>query len=166
MNINHLITLLPILLLSGCASAPVTTPMWSLEPVSVYDSGHDKGTEIIGVQQSTLRAVLSNFETGEVDVLDVSKPQHVQRIARFSLKLCKGEELTSVAFHPSLDLFAAVIDAGNKPGRLEIRSASTGMLIDKVIVGFGPDAVVFSTDGSLVMIANEGEDFLFELSSK
>ena len=166
MNINHLITLLPILFLSGCASAPVTTPMWSIEPVSVYDSGHDKGTEIIGVQQSTLRAVLSNFETGEVDVLDVSRPQHINRKARFALDLCKGEELTSVAFHPSLDLFAAVIDAGNKPGRLEIRSASTGALIDRVVVGFGPDAVVFSTDGSLVMIANEGEDFLFEPSSK
>ena len=63
--------------------------------------------------------------------------------ARFKLGLCKGEELTSVAFHLTLDLFAAVIDAGNKPGRLEIRSASTGALIDRVVVGFGPDAAVF-----------------------
>ncbi|MGR8998357.1 MAG: choice-of-anchor I domain-containing protein, partial [Gammaproteobacteria bacterium] len=86
--------------------------------------------------------------------------------ARFKLELCKGEELTSVAFHPTLDLFAAVIDAGNKPGRLEIRSASTGLLIDRVVVGFGPDAVVFSEDGNLAMIANEGEDFLFEPSTK
>jgi hypothetical protein len=166
MKINHLITLLPIVFLSGCASAPVTPHKWTVEPVSLYDSGHEKGTEIISVQQSTLRAVLSNFETGEVDVLDVSRPQHLQRTARFTMKLCKGEELTSVAFHPSLDLFAAVIDAGNKPGRLEIRSASTGSLIDRVVVGFGPDAVVFSIDGSLAMIANEGEDFLFEPSSK
>jgi hypothetical protein len=152
MSINHLIILLPILFLSACASAPVTPDMWRIEPVSVYDSGHEKGTEIISVQQSTLRAVLSNFETGEVDLLDVSRPQHLQRKARFALDLCKGE-LTSVAFHPSLDLFAAVIDAGNKPGRLEIRSASTGVLIDRLIVGFGPDAVVFSTDGSLAIIA-------------
>ncbi|MFZ2170993.1 MAG: hypothetical protein WAW61_15320 [Methylococcaceae bacterium] len=166
MNINHLNILLPILFLSGCASAPVSPDRWRIEPVSLYDSGHEKGTEIISAQQSTLRAVLSNFETGEVDLLDISRPQHLQRKARFVLDLCKGEELTSVAFHPSLDLFAAVIDAGNKPGRLEIRSASTGMLIDRVVVGFGPDAVVFSTDGSLVMIANEGEDFLFEPSTK
>ena len=166
MNINHLIILFPLILLLGCATAPVSLDRWRIEPISVYDSGHDKGTEIIGVQQSTLRAVLSNFETGEVDVLDVSRLQHLQRIARFGLNLCNGEELTSVAFHPSLDLFAAVIDAGNKPGRLEIRSASTGVLIDRVVVGFGPDAVVFSTDGSLVMVANEGEDFLFEPSSK
>ena len=166
MKINHLITLLPILFLSGCASVSVTPDIWNIEPVSLYDSGHDKGTEIISVQQSTLRAVLSNFETGEVDLLDVSRPQHLQRKARFALKLCKGEELTSVAFHPSLNLFAAVIDAGNKPGRLEIRSTATGLLIDRVAVDFGPDAVVFSTDGSLAMIANEGEDFLFEPSTK
>jgi hypothetical protein len=166
MKTNHLITLLPIILLAGCASAPVSPHRWRIEPVSLYDSGHEKGTEIISVQQSTLRAVLSNFESGEVDLLDVSRPQHLQRKARFALDLCKGEELTSVAFHPSLDLFAAVIDAGNKPGRLEIRSASTGVLIDRLIVGFGPDAVVFSTDGSLAMIANEGEDFLFEPSTK
>jgi DNA-binding beta-propeller fold protein YncE len=166
MNINYLNTLLPILLLTGCVSAPVTPDKWSIEPVSLYDSDHEKGTEIISMQQSTLRAVLSNFETGEVDLLDISRPQHLQRKARFALKLCKGEELTSVAFHPSLDLFAAVIDAGNKPGRLEIRSASTGLLIDRVVVGFGPDAVVFSPDGNLAMIANEGEDFLFEPSTK
>jgi len=166
MNINHLFTLLPILFLSGCASTPVTPDKWSIEPVSLYDSVHEKGTEIISMQQSTLRAVLSNFDTGEVDLLDVSQPRHLQRKARFALDLCKGEELTSVAFHPSLNLFAAVIDAGNKPGRLEIRSASTGLLIDRVVVGFGPDAVVFSTDGNLAMIANEGEDFLFEPSTK
>ena len=156
-----------MLFLGACALAP-TDPSshWSIEPVSLYDSGHDKGTEIVSVQQSTLRAVLSNFATGEIDVLDASQPQHLQRKARFTLTLSKGEELTSVAFHPTLDVFAAVIDAANRPGRLEIRSASTGILMDRVVVGFGPDAVVFSEDGNLALIANEGEDFLFEPSSK
>ncbi|MGR9013764.1 MAG: choice-of-anchor I domain-containing protein, partial [Gammaproteobacteria bacterium] len=143
-----------------------TRSHWKVEPVSRYDSGYKKGTEIVSVQQSTLRAVLSNFESGVVDVLDVSHPYHLQRTARFTLGLNKGEELTSVAFHPGLDLFAAVIDAGNSPGRLEIRSATTGLLVDRIVVGFGPDAVVFSEDGKLAMIANEGEDFLFEPSSK
>ncbi|MDD3443758.1 MAG: hypothetical protein PHW89_10935 [Sulfurimonas denitrificans] len=167
MKISHIIRFAPILCLAGCALMPAApSNNWSIEPVSVYDSGHELGTEIVSVQQSTLRAVLSNFETGEVDVLDVSNPQRLQRKARFNLKLSKGEELTSVAFHPSLDMFAAVIDAGNSPGRLEIRSATTGLLVDRVVVGFGPDSVVFSVDGNLALIANEGEDFLFEPSSK
>ncbi len=167
MKISHIIKFVPVLCLAGCTLMPAApSSNWGLEPISIYDSGHKKGTEIVSVQQSTLRAVLSNFETGEVDVLDVSHPEHLQRTARFSLGLKKGEELTSVAFHPSLDVFAAVIDAGNSPGRLEIRSATTGLLMDRVVVGFGPDAVVFSEDGNLAMIANEGEDFLFEPSSK
>jgi DNA-binding beta-propeller fold protein YncE len=168
LKISHIIKVVLVLWLAGCALEPVppTASNWIIEPVSRYDSGYVEGTEIVSVQQSTLRAVLSNFATGEVDVLDVSQPQHVHRKARFNLKLSKGEELTSVAFHPTLDLFAAVIDAGNRPGRLETRSATTGLLMDRVVVGFGPDSVVFSEDGKLAMIANEGEDFLFEPSSK
>ncbi|WP_174626941.1 choice-of-anchor I domain-containing protein [Candidatus Methylobacter favarea] len=164
MKTCNIIKLLPILILGACASAPTAPYGWGIEPVSLYDSGYEKGTEIISVQPSTLRAVLSNFETGEVDVLDISHPRHLQRIARFDLKLNNGEELTSVAFHPSLNMFAAVIDAGSSPGRLEIRSASTGEMIDRNAVGFGPDSVVFSKDGKLALIANEGEDFLFEPS--
>ena len=162
LKINPFIKLIPALCLTACASIPDKPTQWGIDAVSLYDSGHDKGTEIISVQQTTLRAVLSNFDTGDVDVLDVSHPKHLQRLSRFSLVLSKGEELTSVAFHPSLDLFAAVIDAGTKPGRLEIRSASTGLLQNRVEVGFGPDAVVFSENGNLILIANEGEDFWFD----
>jgi DNA-binding beta-propeller fold protein YncE len=158
----NILKLLPVLLLSSCALSPTASEHWSVEPVSLYESGYPEGTEIISVQQSSLRAVLSNFNSGEVDVLDVSHPEHLQRIARFKLQLIQGEELTSVAFHPSLDMFAAVIDAGIKPGRLEMRSAKTGELIERLVIGFGPDAVVFSEDGKTAVVANEGEDFLFE----
>ena len=166
MKISPLIKLIPALCLAACASVPNKPVSWGIEGVSLYDSGSEKGTEIVSVQQLTLRAVLSNFKTGEVDVLDVSHPTHLQRITRFSLGLAKGEELTSVDFHPTLDLFAAVIDAGTKPGRLEIRSAATGLLQGRAKVGFGPDAVVFSENGSLILIANEGEDFWFDRVKK
>ena len=156
----------PMIALTACALAPGEAEDWALIPVSLYHSGYEKGTEIISVQQSTMRAVLSNFDTGEVDILDISHPEHLQRIKRFKLQLIQGEELTSVAFHPALDLFAATIDAGIKPGKLEIRSASSGELVDQIYVGFGPDAVVFSDAGDLAMVANEGEDFIFEPSNQ
>ena len=155
-----------LFLLTACTVQPKKTEVWQVEGISMYSSGYDKGSEIISVQQSSLRAVLSNFETGEVDVLDVSKPSHIQRISRFSLGLAKNEELTSVAFHPSLDLFAAVVDAGVKPGRLEIRSAKTGKLYDQVKVGYGPDSVIISKKGELALVANEGEDFSFDQNSQ
>lgn len=156
-------------LLSLCLTACVTTPNssnWTVEAVSLYDSGRKKGTEIISVQQKSLQAVLSNFAYGEVELLDVNQPEHIKKLARYDLKLNLGEELTSVAFHPSLDIFAAVIDAGNRPGRLQLHTASTGTVLQTATVGFGPDAVVFSKDGNVLMVANEGEDFLFEASSK
>jgi DNA-binding beta-propeller fold protein YncE len=166
LKIFSIIILVSTLLLSVGMSMPVEQAKWDLEPVSLYHSGYEKGTEIISVQQSTLRAVLSNFGTGEADVLDVSRPEKLRRIGRFSLGLGQGEEFTSVAFHPSLDLFAAVVDAGIQRGRLEIRSASTGELVDHVETGFGSDAVVMSSDGRLVLVANEGEDFWFDQQKK
>jgi hypothetical protein len=162
LKIFSIITLVSTLLLPACVSTLVEPAKWDLKPVSLYYSGYEKGTEIVSVQAITLRAVLSNFDTGEVDVLDVSQPERLRRLTRFSLGLGQGEELTSVAFHPSLDLFAAVVDTGVKRGRLEIRSASTGALIDHVEAGYGSDAVVFSPDGRLAMVANEGEDFWFD----
>ena len=160
--------LLCALLLSACTTQPVTESSladWHLKPDCLYYSGQDKGSEIISVQQSTLRAVLSNYKTGEADILDISQPTKMSRINRFSLGLRTGEEFTSVAFHPSLDVFAAVIVVGDERGRLEIRSASNGALLDHVEVGYGPDAVVFSQDGSVVLVANEGESFSFDKAS-
>jgi DNA-binding beta-propeller fold protein YncE len=154
-----------ILFLSACNVNPIIPQQWSIEPFSQYSSDYSRGTEIVSVHSSSLRAVLSIFTTGEADILDISNPLQIRRIARFNLGLREGEELTSVAFHPSLDLFAAVIDAGAKPGRLEMRSAKTGELIDRLIVGFGPDAVVFSRDGKTAVIANEGEDFSYQPGS-
>lgn len=162
---NKNTSLLFSLLLSACSGQlPISSEIsnWQLKPDCLYYSGQDEGTEIVSVQQTTLRAVLSNFKTGEADILDLRHPEKINRVSRFNLGLKKGEEFTSVAFHPNLDVFAAVIDAGEKPGRLEIRSASDGVLLERVEVGFGPDAVVFSQDGMLALVANEGEEFTFD----
>ena len=151
--------------LSACTTQPVSESLvadWHLRPDCLYYSGQEKGSEIVSVQQSTLRAVLSNFKTGEADILDISQPGKITRLQRLPLGLKKGEEFTSVAFHPTLDVFAAVIDAGEERGRVEIRAASTGALLDHVEVGYGPDAVVFSQDGDVMLVANEGEDFTFD----
>jgi DNA-binding beta-propeller fold protein YncE len=151
--------------LPACAVNPIVSQQWTLQSVGRYASGHPQGTEIVSVQPASLRAALSVSLTGETDILDIRDPAHIRRISRFNLGIGSGEELTSVAFHPFLDLFAAVIDAGIRPGRLEIRSARTGELIDRLAVGFGPDAIVFSSDGKTAVIANEGEDFGYKPDS-
>ncbi|WAR44353.1 hypothetical protein NM686_018650 [Methylomonas rapida] len=169
MNLKKNLLLLSTFWLTACASNPGLNSdalPWQLKPECMYFSGREAGTEIVSVQQATLRAVVNNYKTGEVDVLDLNRPEKMTRISRFDLGLKKGEELTSVAFHPSLNVFVAVIDAGLKSGRLEIRSAADGKLLDGAEVGYGPDAAVFSKDGSVLLIANEGEDFFFDQANR
>lgn len=166
--LNTLNCLAWCLLMAGCADAPLrlTKPSWALQPVSKYESGYQKGTEIISVQQASLKAILTNSKTGEIDVLDISRPEAIKRLARFNLGLRSGQELTSAAFHPRLPILAAVIDNGFDTGALQIRSALTGSLLQTLEVGNAPDAVIFSSDGSLVVIANEGEDFKFDPATR
>ncbi|MDF1582171.1 MAG: hypothetical protein P1P78_02565 [Methyloprofundus sp.] len=155
-------------LLSACASSsPKHQPQqWTLEAIALYSSDYEDGTEIVAIQASSLRAAVSNSKMAEVDILDISNPYKLKRIARFALHLKTGEELTSVDFHPTLDLFSAVIDAGLSRGRVQLHSASTGALIDSATVGYGPDAIVFAKQGHIALIANEGEDFWFDPASK
>ncbi len=152
--------------LSACSSISPPKQQWALEAISLYSSDYEDSTEIIAIQVSSLRAVVSNSKTGEVDILDISNPYKLKRLARFSLHLNTGEELTSVDFHPTHDMFAAVIDAGLIRGRVQLHSASTGALIDAAIVGYGPDSIVFAKQGHIALIANEGEDFWFDSANK
>lgn len=158
---KHAVFLL-FLLLFGCAVAPSGNVTWRIVPQAIYRSGQDEGIEIVSVQQSSLRAVVSTSVNGEVIVLDLSQPGVLRSKARFDLGLSKAEQLTSVAFHPTADFFAAAIVVGSGPGRLQIHSATTGRLLDQATVGIWPDAVVFSPNGAHAVIANEAEPFLFD----
>jgi len=153
-------------LLPACSSISPPKQQWALEAISLYSSNYEDGTEIVTVQASSLRAAVSNSKTGEVDILDISNPHKLKRIARFSLHLNTGEELTSVDFHPTHDMFAAAINAGLIRGRVQLHSASTGALIDSATVGYGPDSIVFAKQGHIALTANEGEEFWFDPASK
>ena len=135
----------------------------SLELVDTYATGYDSAAEIISVQASSRRAVLGvGVENGVVDLLDLGEPAHPERLARHQLGLGPGEELTSVAFHPSEDWFLVAVQAADPlaRGRVELRAAETGALLAAVVVGVGPDAVYCDPTGRFAAVANEGEPFL------
>ncbi len=48
-------------------------------------------------------------------------------------------------------------DAAGLPGSIAILSASSGETLARVIVGFNPDAASFTSDGSQLLVVNEGE---------
>ncbi len=118
--------------------------------------------EIISLQASTRRAVVSAAENNSAVILnlaDAALPviEHV-----VDLGTATGEHLTSVAFHPEEDYFAAAIQAADPwaPGRVELRSATTGALLKVLPVGIGPDSVVFDARGRRAVVANEAEIYV------
>ncbi|MEX6501283.1 choice-of-anchor I domain-containing protein [Pseudomonas zhanjiangensis] len=143
------------------ALAPLACAV-ELKPVSVYRSGYAAGTEIVSVQASSLRVVVSNSEQGQVDVLALDPAAGLQRLARHRLLDPGVGEITSVAFHPSADVFAvAVRDSdGQKNGRVEFRAAADGELLKRVVIGVWPDSLAFSPNGDFVVVANEGEGYV------
>ncbi|MCX6521598.1 MAG: tandem-95 repeat protein [Actinobacteria bacterium] len=156
------VPLVAVLQHGGAVSAADEPPV--LAAVATYDTGLGaNGAEIIGVRSD--RAVVSNAIDGSIDVLDVSDPLSptlVQRIKRSELT-----GLTSVAIHPTKDLFVAVAGASAPArfGRLLVFRLSDGALLNDVVVatdaastnGRQPDSVEFSPNGDTAVIAIEAE---------
>jgi Ca2+-binding RTX toxin-like protein len=132
---------------------PVTTPP-ALVAVSTYDTGlAANGAEIISIRGD--RAILSNAGDGSLDILDTSNLLNIQRIQRIT----GLADLTSVAIHPTKDLFVAVAGTSGPPrsGSLKIFRLSDGALLASADLGRQPDSVEISPDGRYAVIAIEAQ---------
>lgn len=133
----------------------------TLNLVGQFDSGVGEGTEVISVQGSTGRMALTNSQTGTISILDLSDPPAPTLIgAAFDLGLVSGEGINGVAFHPTEDYFAVAIQVtGAETGRVELRSASTGALLNTLTTGSEPDAIAIDKQGRRAVVSDEGETF-------
>ncbi len=143
------------------ALAPLASAL-ELKPLALYQSGFAAGTEIVSVQASSMRVIVSNSVEGLVDILQLDPTKGLDRLARYNLVAEGAGEITSVAFHPSDDIFAVCIrhSDGLKNGRVEFRAAADGKLLKALEVGIWPDSVAFSPKGDVVVVANEGEAYV------
>ncbi|MEA1605134.1 choice-of-anchor I domain-containing protein [Pseudomonas spirodelae] len=143
------------------ALAPLASAL-ELKPLGHYQSGFAEGTEIVSMQASSLRVAVSNSAEGLVDILQLDPAKGLDRLARYNLAAEAAGEITSVAFHPSEDLFAVCIRDRDslKNGRLEFRSAADGKLLNSLEIGIWPDSVAFSPKGDFIVVANEGEGYV------
>jgi WD40 repeat protein len=132
-----------------------------LDLVGIWDSRTGEGTEVISVQGSTARAALTNSEEGTVSILDLSDPANPTLIGTpFDLGVGKGEGVNGVAFHPTEDYFAVAIQVtGADNGRVELRSATTGTVLNTLTTGSEPDAVAIDKQGRRAVVSDEGETF-------
>ncbi len=134
-----------------------------LQPVAVYDvKDIDKDTEIISIQKTTQRIALSCSTQGTVEIISIATPEAPKPLRRF--KVTDGEEISSVAFHPTANFFAvAVIDQDPfAAGKVQIHDADSGELLRTLVAGVHPDSVAFSPNGKYLIVANEGEAYRYD----
>lgn len=158
--------LLALLALTPCCGLqqPAPSPAApTLERVAVLATAAP-GAEIVSVQASSARAVLTHSATGQVELFSLADPARPRALGVIALALEEGEELTSVAFPPGGDWFLACVKArkARAPGRLVAHSLADGRLLASFPAGVGPDCVAIAKSGAYALVANEAEEFAEE----
>ncbi len=134
----------------------------SLELVSVYDvKDVGKKTEIVSIQATTQRMALSCSTQGIVEIISITSPESPKALRRF--KVTDGEEISSVAFHPTANFFAVAVVNRDlfAAGKVQVHDADSGKLLKTFAVGVHPDSAVFSPNGKYLVVANEGEAYRY-----
>lgn len=134
--------------------------------VARYDSGQgETGTEILAFDKSSNKAFVTNGAVGGFDILsfaDVKSGQFTQvdstkRVVIEDYGITGMENITSIASHPTADLIA-IAAYGEKTDRgYIVFTDKDGKYVKHVQVGYLPDMVTFTPDGTKVIVANEGE---------
>jgi len=139
---------------------PTAESVPTLEHVRVIPTAAP-GAEIVSVQASTARAVLTHSQTGQVELFDLADPAAPRSVRVFDLALEKGEEITSVALPPSGEWFLVAVKAGPQlaPGRALAHSLADGKRLATFPCGVSPDCVTIAPSGTRALIANEAEGF-------
>jgi 2',3'-cyclic-nucleotide 2'-phosphodiesterase (5'-nucleotidase family) len=120
----------------------------------IYDKA---AAEITAYDAVSKRMFVLNGPDTSIKVVDISKPANPVQISTISIK-SYGKDQTSIACMNGV-LAVTVINTLGKTenGVVVFFNASTLAYINKVDVGANPDMVIFSPNGKLVLVANEGE---------
>jgi len=129
----------------------------TLTPIGTYSTGifDQSGAEILGYHAGTKRLFSINGGKNTVDMLDVRDPANPKLIKRISLWEL-GPAANSLAVFGDLMAVAIEADAPTQRGRVALFDPE-GNLLSSVLVGYLPNMLCFTRDGSELLVANEGE---------
>jgi len=161
---------LPISLLAVCvalAISPAYAQMTLLANISANLPGGSSAGEIVAFDRNTDRMFVTSSGGGvhRVNIFDLSNPSSPAAIGNVDFSTTFGAasnllSLTSVAVDPQGRFgVAALVPTDNTGtlGRVGFFNLTTGAVIGTANVGFHPDSVTFSADGSKLVVVNEGE---------
>lgn len=154
-------------LLSGLASLVVfafAMPLpqahgqhFELKLLGSYQTGvFDQGAaEIAAFDPISKRLFFVNAQAATVDILDLTDPAAPVKIASIDAT-AYGTSANSVDVKNGVVAVAIEADPKQDPGKV-VFFDTDGIFISEATVGALPDAVTFTSDGSKVVVANEGE---------
>lgn len=145
---------------SSSSSLAATPDSIALSLIGRYSAGafDVSAAEIPAFDPVTERAFVVNAQLGAVDVLDMADPEAPVKIQSIdATAIAAGAVVNSVAVQGGI--IALAIEAANKTdnGYVGFYRTSDLALISHISVGALPDMLVFTPDGSKILVANEGE---------
>ncbi|MEL7370498.1 MAG: choice-of-anchor I family protein [Myxococcota bacterium] len=122
---------------------------------------NQSAAEITAFDTSTNRIFVVNADAGSIDVLDASDPTQPQLVATASTAVLGGAP-NSIAIRSGTAAVAvervnAADETQQERGQVVFLRTSDLSVLSTVEVGFLPDMVTFTPDGTTVLVANEGE---------
>ena len=166
------------LLAAALIGAAVTTPAIVAEAALSLDARYDSGvqnedggtTEIVAYNPHTHATYIVNGETKKIEAISLNytkdeamtlKPflsiDIAKTIATFDQTFEYGD-LTSITVHPKENVIAVSVQAkGYNTAGYAVVLTGDGKLLGATKVGIQPDNITFTTDGTKLLTANEGE---------
>ncbi|OEU79964.1 MAG: alkaline phosphatase [Desulfobacterales bacterium S5133MH4] len=132
-----------------------TSPPIELTFLGRYETGifDESAAEIVAHDPGTQRLFVVNGDANALDVLSMSDLENPSKL--FDILLAPyGDSPTSVAVDNGV--VAVAVENGQDPGKVLFLDVN-GTFLNSVTVGALPDMVIFTPDGTKVLVANEGE---------
>ncbi|GGA12180.1 esterase-like activity of phytase family protein [Okeania sp. KiyG1] len=129
-----------------------------LRPLGTYETGifDESAAEIPAYDPNTQRVFVVKANEAAIDVLDISDPTNPNLIDQIDVSSF-GAIANSVAVNQNGIVAVAVeADVKQDPGTVAFFNAD-GDTLNEVTVGALPDMLTFTSDGTKVLVANEGE---------
>ena len=119
-----------------------------------YEVDPDGTAEITTYDAGSQQLFVTNGD--KIEVLDFSDPTAIVSLATVNVGDFGGESVQSVASSNGIIAAAISVDPATDPG-LVVLADSDGNNPTPLLVGALPDMLVFSPDGTKLLVANEGE---------
>ena len=125
---------------------------------SVGKTDGTAGSEIVAYDSDNKKMFITNGANNRIDIATINTSGNLTIESSVDMS-SYGASIQSAAYNATTDKLAVAVGSSNKTatkGSVVIMN-STGTVSANVTVGYLPDMVTFTADGSKILVANEGE---------